>query len=78
MPGDVDFDLLDDADCILTEAYDPDDLLDGSWVSCHLLRWRNDFVAPGTRGSAHDELEDALTLAGRSVGVGAGFRPPST
>jgi hypothetical protein len=57
MPGEVDFDLLDDADCVLTEAYDPEDVLDGSWLSCQLLRWRTDFVAPGTQESSHDELK---------------------
>ena len=57
-PGEVNFDLLDDSDCQLTERYDPEDNLDEAWLSCSVLRWRTDFIAPGTVMPPSQRLAD--------------------
>jgi hypothetical protein len=60
VPGELDFELLDDSDYELTERYDPEGNLDETWVSCQVLRWRTDFVAPGTVLPPDQRLEDAV------------------
>ena len=44
----------------LTERFDPEGNPDESWVSCRVLRWRTDFVPPGTVREPDQRLEDAL------------------
>jgi hypothetical protein len=60
-PGEVEFDLLEDSDFELTERYDPEGNPEETWVSCQVLRWRTDFVAPGTVRPPDLDFEDALT-----------------
>ena len=47
-PGEVQFDLLEDAEFELTERYEPECGLDAAWLSFELPRWRTDFIAPMT------------------------------
>jgi hypothetical protein len=70
-PGEIDFDLLGDSDYELTERYDPEGNLEESWLSCSVLRWRTDFVAPGTIRSPNKLLERVHDLARHAVAVGA-------
>jgi hypothetical protein len=58
-PGEVDFDLLQDTECELTERYDPEDNLQDAWLTFRVLRWRTDFVAPGTVMPPSERLEDS-------------------
>lgn len=60
-PGEVDFDLLDESDATLTEHYDPDGLASESWASCQMLRWRTDFLAPGTDGVPGQDYLETLS-----------------
>jgi hypothetical protein len=60
-PGEVELDLLDDSDFELTERFDPEGNPEESWVSCRVLRWRTDFVPPGTVRDPDQRLEDALS-----------------
>jgi hypothetical protein len=60
-PGEVEFELLDDSDFELTERFDPEGNPEETWVSCHVLRWRTDFLPPGTVREPDRSLEDALT-----------------
>lgn len=60
-PGEVDFDLLEDSGCELTERYDPGGNLEESWVSCDVLRWRTDFVPPGTIHPPDKVFEECTT-----------------
>jgi hypothetical protein len=60
-PGEVEFDLVDESDFELTERFDPEGNPEESWVSCCVLRWRTDFVPPGTVREPDQRLEDALS-----------------
>ena len=60
-PGEVELDLPDDSDCELTERFDPEGNPEESWVSCRVLRWRTDFVPPGTVREPDQRLEDTLS-----------------
>jgi hypothetical protein len=60
-PGEVELDLVDESDFELTERYDPEGNPEESWVSCRVLRWRTDFVPPGTVREPDQRLEDALS-----------------
>jgi len=60
-PGEVEFDLLEESDFELTERFDPEGNAAESWVSCRVLRWRTDFVPPGTVREPDQRLEDALS-----------------
>jgi hypothetical protein len=60
-PGEVELDLLDDSDFELTERFDPEGNPEESWVSCRVLRWKTDFVSPGTVREPDHRLEDALS-----------------
>ena len=60
-PGEVELDLLDDSDFELTERFDPEGNPEESWVLCRVLRWRTDFVPPGTVREPDQRLRDALS-----------------
>jgi hypothetical protein len=60
-PGEVQFDLLDDAECELTERYDPEGSLDAARLSFGMLRWRTDFLAPLTVLPPFRSMMDSLT-----------------
>lgn len=60
-PGEVQFDLLDDAECELTERYEPEGSLEAAWLSFGILRWRTDFLAPLTVLPPFHSMMDSLT-----------------
>jgi hypothetical protein len=60
-PGEVQLDLLDDAECELTERYDPEGNLEAAWLSFGMIRWRTDFVAPLTVLPPYQSMMDCLT-----------------
>jgi hypothetical protein len=60
-PGEVELDLVGESDFELTERFDPEGNPEESWVSCRVLRWRTDFVPPGTVREPDQRLEDAVS-----------------
>lgn len=60
-PGEVQFDLIEDAECELAERYGPEGSLEAAWLSFAILRWRTDFLAPLTVLPPYRSLMDSLT-----------------
>jgi hypothetical protein len=73
-PGDVDFDLLDEATVEVSEVYDPEgDLIDAA-LRCETFGgWRTDFLAPGLGDLEGEHWEDGFAGA-RSNGAGSTAR----
>jgi hypothetical protein len=60
-PGEVLLELVEESDVTLTESFDPDGFEEGSWASCGVLRWRTEFLAPGTARVPGQSYDDCLT-----------------
>jgi hypothetical protein len=60
-PGEVLLELVEESDVTLTERFDPEGFEEGSWASCQVLRWRTEFLSPGTIRIPGQSYDDSLT-----------------
>ena len=58
-PGEVQLELLEDAEFELTERYAPEGSLDAAWLSFEIPHWRTDFIAPATVLPPYRLLEES-------------------